>query len=648
MDTSIGAIEDVESFLEVPVLGVIPILDSEELERQYVESNPDRAGRFSPDIYGRLVTHFVPRSPVAEAYRSFRTQMDFLSLEKGGNIFLITSATPGEGKTTTAINFAISYAQTNKRTLLIDCDMRKPSIYRIFGIDREPGVTDILLGNYNWEDCIRTMTDIMLGKFDMEDMMLTPGLDNLSILTTGNIPPNPSELLNSPRMTEFLENLRQEYDFIILDTPPLLPVTDAAVLGTRADGCVLVYRAGAIARGALKRAKLQLDNVRANVWGIVLNSMRAETSSDLDSFRYQSSYYYGGYVEEAAEDSLANLPFYERWYHQALDAVFPSNDENVIEEASPLSKAIGAVLVALSFTAVGAGMAWQTGIDIPAIGSLASAVRAIGSAPGDALKNLDEIWKNAHKGQLLPTPTGNTPPPAIEAPPAEKEKISKIEAPSTGNASVESNAGPGVWPTVPPIQLASSGREAVPRSFPLPAEERPGTNQLKSLPNRVAMLNIPPAAPDTELPKRPYSIVFSVNNLHKTTRRQMAQLQKSRLAPSFAPVKYPKGSLDRVFLGAFTTKEKAQAELEKYDIPQIFRQNGPIIQELPYALQIGWDMSPDELEVIRVILKSIGLHVYFDDASGRMLLGAFKSSAESQTAANLLTRENIPHRLITR
>jgi uncharacterized protein involved in exopolysaccharide biosynthesis/septum formation inhibitor-activating ATPase MinD len=223
MDTSIGAIEDVESFLEVPVLGVIPIMDAEELERQYIEANPDRAGRFSADIYGRLVTHFVPRSPIAEAYRSFRTQMDFLSLEKGGNIFLITSSTPGEGKTTTAINFAISYAQTNKRTLLIDCDMRKPTIYRIFGIDREPGVTDILLGNYNWEECIRTMTDIMLGKFDMEDIMLTPGLDNLNILTTGNIPPNPSELLNSPRMTEFLENLRKEFDFIIIDTPPCCP-----------------------------------------------------------------------------------------------------------------------------------------------------------------------------------------------------------------------------------------------------------------------------------------------------------------------------------------------------------------------------------------------------------------------------------------
>ncbi|MBT3353022.1 MAG: CpsD/CapB family tyrosine-protein kinase, partial [Nitrospinaceae bacterium] len=578
-----------------------------------------------------------------------RTQMDFLALEKGGNIFLITSATPGEGKTTTAINFAISYAQTNKRTLLIDCDMRKPTIYRIFGIDREPGVTDILLGNYNWEECIRTMTDIMLGKFDMEDMMLTPGLDNLSILTTGNIPPNPSELLNSPRMTEFLENLRQEYDFIILDTPPLLPVTDAAVLGTRADGCVLVYRAGAIARGALKRAKLQLDNVRANVWGIVLNSMRAETSTDLDSFRYQSSYYYGGYVEEASEDSLANLPFYERWYHQVMDAVFSSEDEDVVEEASTLSKAIGAVLVALSFTAVGAGMAWQAGINIPAMGSLGNAVKVIGSAPGDALKNLDKIWENAHKGQLLPTPTSNTSPPAVEAPSVEKEKISKIEIPATDKASLETSSKPGVRAAISPIQLASSRQEdEVLKSPPLPAKEGPEVNRLKSNSDSVTMLKIPPMPPATELLKRPYSIVFSINSLHKTTRQQMAQLLENHLAPSFAPVKYPKGPLDRVFLGAFKTRKEARAEMEKYDIPQALRQNGPIIQELPYALQIGWDMSPDELEVIRVILKSIGLHVYFDDVSNRMLLGAFKSSTESQAAANLLTRENIPHRLITR
>ncbi|MBI2131209.1 MAG: polysaccharide biosynthesis tyrosine autokinase, partial [Candidatus Tectomicrobia bacterium] len=296
MDTSIGTIEDVEAYLEVPVLGVIPILDNEELERQYIESNPERAGRFTPDIYGRLVTHFVPRSPIAEAYRSFRTQMEFVSVEKGGNTFLITSSTPGEGETTTSINFAITCAQSNKRTLLIDADMRKPVIYRIFGIDREPGLTDILLGNNKWADCVRTMTDIMLGKFDMEDIMLTPGLDNLNLLTCGHIPPNPSEILNSTRMTQFLEEIRQEFDVIVIDTPPVLPVTDAAILGTRVDGCVLVYRVGTIARGALKRAKMQLDNVRAKVWGVVLNSMRPEATSDIDSIRYQSSYYYGGYT----------------------------------------------------------------------------------------------------------------------------------------------------------------------------------------------------------------------------------------------------------------------------------------------------------------------------------------------------------------
>ncbi|MDA0999386.1 MAG: AAA family ATPase [bacterium] len=220
MDTSIGAIEDVESYLEIPVLGVIPVVDAEELEQEYLEANPDKVGRFTSDMFGRLVTHFVPRSPIAEAYRSFRTQMDFLALEKGGNLFLLTSTTPGEGKTTTSINFAIAYAQTNKRTLLIDADMRKPTIYRVFGIDREPGLTEVLLGNYTAEECIRTMTDIMLGKFDMEDIMITPGLDNLSIMTCGSIPPNPSELLGSPRMNDFLEEVRGEYDVVIIDTPP--------------------------------------------------------------------------------------------------------------------------------------------------------------------------------------------------------------------------------------------------------------------------------------------------------------------------------------------------------------------------------------------------------------------------------------------
>ena len=381
MDTSIGAIEDVESYLEVPVLGVIPVLDPEEIEKQYLETNPEKEGRFAPDIYARLVTHFVPRSPIAEAYRSFRTQMDFISIEKGGNTFVITSSTPGEGKTSTSINLAITLAQTNKRTLLIDGDMRKPTIYRVFGIDREPGMTDILLGNQGWEDSIRTMTDIMLGKFDMEDIMLTPGLDNLNILTCGNIPPNPSELLNSTRMAQFLQEIKEEFDYIVIDTPPLLPVTDAAILAPRVDGCIIVYKVGAIARGALKRAKLQLDNVRANVWGVVLNAMRAEASPDIDTVRYHVSYYYGGYTEDGGgEGDIASLPIQKRIFQKVKARLFPESGK-FESEASPLARIIGGLTLFLSLALVGAGLAWQMGVELPMLGSLNSASKGVGALP---------------------------------------------------------------------------------------------------------------------------------------------------------------------------------------------------------------------------------------------------------------------------
>ncbi|MEE9255790.1 MAG: polysaccharide biosynthesis tyrosine autokinase, partial [bacterium] len=648
MDTSIGAIEDVESFLEVPVLGVIPILDAEELEQQYLQSNPGREGHLSPDIYGRLVTHFVPRSPVAEAYRSFRTQMEFLSLEKEGNIFLVTSSTPGEGKTTTAINLAITYAQANKRTLLLDCDMRKPTIYRIFGIDREPGVTDILLGNYNWEECIRTMTDIMLGKFDMEDIMLTPGLDNLNILTTGNIPPNPSELLNSPRMTEFLESLRNEFDIIIIDTPPLLPVTDAAVLGTRVDGCVLVYRVGAIARGALKRGKLQLDNVRANVWGVVLNSMRPEAGNDLDSFRYQSSYYYGGYVEEGAENNLADLPVYERLYRQAMNVIFPGDDV-VEQEASPLAKIIGGALVAISLAAAAAGLAWQAGIPIPGTGSLGEAYRQIGRPPGGTLKDLEEIWKNAHKGIPVPTPTAGEAP----APPSPlgADKVSKQKSPPAGAEILrpekpQKGALLRLPRNVDSIELASG---AVDRPAPPPAEQRRaalrGANLIKPLPRER---RAPGKFPEETAPKKPFSIVYSVNQISATTRRQLAYLREVDLSPSFVPIRYPRGRMDRVFVGSFETKEEALVYMKKHVLALAPGGKGPLVQSLPYALEIGHAMSSEEAEVVRVLLKTAGLHVYLSGRRGRMLLGAFRSPRESRAASEILTREKIPFRLIAR
>lgn len=298
LDTSIGAIEDVEEFLGVPVVGIVPYTDPDLLFREYLAQHPDKPESFASEVFYRLVCHFMPRTPMAEAYRSLRTNIEFLSLEKGGNTFVVTSSSPGEGKTNTVINLALAFSQAGKRTLLISADLRRPTIYRIFGIDRDPGLTDVLLGNNDWRDVVRTVTDIMIGKFDMADIMLTPGLDNLSIMTAGPIPPNPAELLHSPAMKSLLQEVSEAFDVVLLDTPPVLPVTDAAVVGTMVHGTIMVYQVGQVARGALRRAKVMLDNVQAPVWGVVLNSMRAEVSPDLESYKYTSSYYYYGYGGE--------------------------------------------------------------------------------------------------------------------------------------------------------------------------------------------------------------------------------------------------------------------------------------------------------------------------------------------------------------
>ncbi|OGL64598.1 MAG: hypothetical protein A3J27_11210 [Candidatus Tectomicrobia bacterium RIFCSPLOWO2_12_FULL_69_37] len=662
MDTSIGTIEDVEAYLEVPVLGVIPILDNEELERQYVESNPERAGRFTPDIYGRLVTHFVPRSPIAEAYRSFRTQMEFVSVEKGGNTFVITSSTPGEGKTTTSINFAITCAQSNKRTLLIDADMRKPVIYRIFGIDREPGLTDILLGNNAWADCIRTMTDIMLGKFDMEDIMLTPGLDNLNLLTCGHIPPNPSELLNSNRMTQFLEEIRNEFDVIVIDTPPLLPVTDAAILGTRVDGCVLVYRVGAIARGALKRAKMQLDNVRAKVWGVVLNSMRPEATSDIDSIRYQSTYYYGGYTEERAEANLADLPFYQRWYRQTIELISPSERDDVTEEASPLAKGLAAAALLLSLSLLGAGAAWQMGAKLPIVGSLTSREASVGAPPKDSLAPLGAIWKSTQEAATpastpaapatpqapaAPAPGGQGSPP--QTPPAGKAPQEQAPAPSQSRAPAQPAAPvkPRQGASLPPLEGSLFAWTPQPSS---------GDVLTESAAIRRAVIRLASQTPRGDLlsgeeSRRPYSIVFSHNRNPALTRHHLSILRQAGLSPSFVPVRRLEGSADRVFLGAFASQEEAKAFIEKHLKPLLQPGEEPYVDRLPFALEVGRGLAPGEADVMRVIVKAADLHPTFEEAAdgkGRMLIGAFRSPSEAEQAAILLQREKISFQLVTR
>src|SRR5919108_1056672 len=211
LDTSIGTIEDVESYLGVRVLGIVPHIDPRETMQRLIERRPNLAA-MDPDAlqsHALLITHFDPKSPVAEAYRTLRTNIQFERMERGGKVLVVTSPTLQEGKTTTIVNLALTMAQNGQRTLLVGGNLRRPSIHRFFGIDREPGLSDVLVGNARWRDCIRTVNDILLGRFEMEDIMAAPGLDNLHIIEAGPIPPKPSELLSTAAMTDFLRAVRE-------------------------------------------------------------------------------------------------------------------------------------------------------------------------------------------------------------------------------------------------------------------------------------------------------------------------------------------------------------------------------------------------------------------------------------------------------
>jgi len=280
-DTSMGTIEDVEESLQVPVLGVIPYLGKEDKTEKGVTEK----------VRARdLIAHYDPKSLAAEAFRSLRTNLQFMSLEIKGKSFLITSSFVQEGKTLNVVNLALSVAQTGDKVLLIEADLRKPLIHKNFGLAKEPGLTDYVLGNYDWEEVINNISDVMLGDFELDEILRTPGLDNLHILTAGTRPPNPTEILSSDRFREFLKEVRQQFDYIFIDAPPILPVADATEIAPLVDGVVLVYTVGRIGRGVLKRAKSTLDNVDAKVLGIILNNVKPEVGPDY--FRYHAQYYY--------------------------------------------------------------------------------------------------------------------------------------------------------------------------------------------------------------------------------------------------------------------------------------------------------------------------------------------------------------------
>ncbi len=275
LDTSLGTIEDVEDLLDVPVLGAIPHMSGDERGKR---------GRT-----GDLVVHFDPRSLAAEGFRSVRTNLEAAAGVFKGSVFMLTSSFLQEGKTFNGINIALILAQEGSRVLLVEADLRNPQIHHVFGLEKYPGLSDYVLGTEEISGVIRTVTDLMLGDIDLDDILSLPGFDNLHFVTSGSEVVNPNVILRSRRFAEFMLEARKNYDVILLDAPPVLPVADSMDIAPLADGVILIYSAGRIGRGVLKRAKSALDHVNANVIGVILNNVKPETGPDY--FQYQSGYY---------------------------------------------------------------------------------------------------------------------------------------------------------------------------------------------------------------------------------------------------------------------------------------------------------------------------------------------------------------------
>ncbi|OAB39969.1 capsular biosynthesis protein [Paenibacillus macquariensis subsp. defensor] len=218
----------------------------------------------------KLIMNINRRSPISEGYRNVRTNIQFSSWKHKLKVMAVTSTQAGEGKTTTISNLAVSYAQEGKRVLLIDADLRHPSVQDIFHLTNKMGLSNILAYQCSSDEVIR-ITDI----------------ENLSIVTAGPIPPNPTELLSSGRMHEIVESWKGDYDIILIDTSPIMAVADGIIVASICDGVILVVQAGKVKQEYIQKSKERLEHVKAHIIGVVLNKKKLN-KSESNQYNYYS------------------------------------------------------------------------------------------------------------------------------------------------------------------------------------------------------------------------------------------------------------------------------------------------------------------------------------------------------------------------
>ena len=639
LDTSIGTIEDVEAYLQVPVLGLIPNIDVTKEIRELEGMDPRSLDEGVVERYAFLITLLLPKSTIAEAYRSLRTNLEFLRLEKDLKTIVVTSASLAEGKTTTAINLAISMAQMGRKILLIEADLRKPYLHHAFGIPKDPGLTEVIIGTYQWTDVIRTATDLMLGKLGLEKVATAPGIDNLHILTSGTPPPNPAEFLNSQKMTDLIRAFREAYDVVIFDCSPILPVTDAVILGAKTDGCLIIYRVGKVARSALRRVKTLLENVRARVLGVVLTGLRSEVTPDYQDLEY----YRYSYRDEPGR--RAEAP------RRLLDRVKPLKGwlETLGQALGKMKRTL--LLVVLGVLLAAAFLAWREGLLFAP------------EAPTRPAERLQERLRR-------PAPP-EPPAPPVERPPAPKGETGPsptVPRSPGGNPSpkTQMQTGDGVPPRAAevPSPLAQAAKPARPLETspaqPAPAPDGPAAGAAARsadlLPPPLAKIGPVPATPratpapppaegaepgpgGAERPEAtagpaPFALQVASFEIPANALKETRRLRAAGYPAFTLPTVSPEGLMvRRVYLGGYRSAAEAReaaAALKARRVVEDFA-----VHRLPFALELA---PPDEPEVARALRERSETLGYLPEEVGegadrRWRLQAFRTRQEAAAVA---------------
>jgi capsular exopolysaccharide synthesis family protein len=282
LDDTVKTIDDIDRYVHLPALALIPA--SRGIGGRLKGLSP--SGAPGPADSTALAMVDDVRSPIAESYRHLRTSLLLSSAGQPPKTILVTSSQPSEGKTTTGINTAFMLAQTGAEVLIIDCDLRRPRLHAQFEISNARGLTSWLSGEKDLDGLLYSL----------------PKTPNLKVLPSGPIPPNPAELLGSDEMRRLLSLLSERFAHIIIDSPPAISFTDASILSTMVDGVMLVVHGGRSSRAVVRRAKQQLVDVGAHIFGVVLNNVRMETQ-DYYYSGYYSNYYSSADGEDAPDDS---------------------------------------------------------------------------------------------------------------------------------------------------------------------------------------------------------------------------------------------------------------------------------------------------------------------------------------------------------